>query len=119
MRGAEQQTIHASMISRRGYRLFVNGLALVAFVGIGGMQMYGVKGGVITDYGADLLAPPLLYFAVREGYRIPRGDVSGGWARYPACSSCSAVARSGNSANVSISTALRSPSPQERLIRST
>lgn len=34
--------------------------------------MYGFSGGVITDYGADLLAPPILYFAAREGYRIPR-----------------------------------------------
>lgn len=59
-------------ISRRSYRFFLNGLALVAFVGIGGMQMYQVNGGVVTSYGADLLAPPILYFSFREGYRIPR-----------------------------------------------
>jgi hypothetical protein len=53
---------------RRAYRLFVNGLAVVAFVGIGGLQMFGVDGGVVTSYGADLLAPPILYFAFREGY---------------------------------------------------
>lgn len=62
------------MASRRSYRLFLNGLALVAFVGIGGLQMYGVNGGLITSYGADLLGPPLLYFAFREGYRLAWTD---------------------------------------------
>jgi hypothetical protein len=54
--------------NRRRYRFFLNLLALVAFAGIGGMQMLGVDGGPVTNYGADLLAPPILYFATREGY---------------------------------------------------
>ena len=58
--------------TRRGYRLAVNVLAAVAFIGIGGLQMYGVDAGPITSYGADLLAPPILYFAFREGYRFGR-----------------------------------------------
>lgn len=54
--------------SRRRYRFFLNLLALVAFAGIGGMQMFGVDGGPVTNFGADLLAPPILYFSTREGY---------------------------------------------------
>ena len=60
------------VLSRRSYRIALNSLAVVAFVGIGGMQMLGINGGLITSYGADLLAPPILYFAFREGYRMPR-----------------------------------------------
>ena len=63
------------VLSRRSYRIALNALALVAFVGIGGMQMYEVDGGFVTSYGADLLAPPILYFSFREGYRIPRSGL--------------------------------------------
>ena len=63
------------VLSRRSYRIALNALALVAFVGIGGMQMYEVDGGLVTSYGADLLAPPILYFSFREGYRIPRSGL--------------------------------------------
>ena len=60
------------VLSRRSYRIALNALALVAFVGIGGMQMYEVNGGLITSYGGDLLGPPILYFSFREGYRMRR-----------------------------------------------
>lgn len=72
LRPAQRGHATSMTISRRSYRFFLNAVALVAFVGIGGMQMYHVNGGVITSYGADLLAPPILYFSFREGYRIPR-----------------------------------------------
>jgi len=71
-------------VTRRSYRLGLNSFALAAFVGVGGMQMFGINGGVITSYGADLLGPPILYFAFREGYRIPRG--SRVWRLNPAAS---------------------------------
>ncbi len=39
---------------------------IVVFVGIGGLQMYRVDAGLLTSYGADLLAPPYLYVIFRS-----------------------------------------------------
>ena len=50
-----------------GYRKFLNLYAAIVFVGIGGLQMYRVNAGWLTNYGADLLAPPYLYLASRGG----------------------------------------------------
>ena len=36
------------------------------------MTHLGLNGGFITNYGADFLAPPILYFSFREGYHRPR-----------------------------------------------
>jgi len=49
---------------------------VLVFVGIGGLQMYNVDAGFLTNYGADLLAPPWMYLAMRgdrgEGSWITR-----------------------------------------------
>lgn len=37
-------------------------------MGIGGLQMYRVNAGFLTDHGADLLAPPYLYLVTRGGW---------------------------------------------------
>lgn len=49
------------------FRRFLNIYAAIVFVGIGGLQMYRVNAGILTNYGADLLAPPFLYLASRSG----------------------------------------------------
>lgn len=53
-------------MSRR-YRLFLNVYFVAVFVGIGGLQMYRVNAGFLTNYGADLLAPPYMYLMLRGG----------------------------------------------------
>ena len=45
----------------------LNAIAIVTFVGIGGLQMYRVRLGWVTSYGADVLLPALLYFWLRQG----------------------------------------------------
>ena len=55
------------METTRAERLILNGYFLVVFVGIGGLQMYHVDAGFVTQYGADLLAPPYLYVVSRRG----------------------------------------------------
>ncbi|MGE0353403.1 MAG: hypothetical protein AB7Q69_09200 [Gemmatimonadales bacterium] len=50
-----------------GLRRFLNIYSLFVFVGIGGLQMYRVHAGLLTDYGADLLAPPIPYLVGRAG----------------------------------------------------
>jgi hypothetical protein len=52
---------------QRTYRILWDALFLATFVGIGGMQMLGLNAGPVTSYGADLLAPPLIYVALRRG----------------------------------------------------
>jgi hypothetical protein len=55
-----------SGVARR-FATFLNIYATAVFVGIGGLQMYRVDAGLLTNYGADLLAPPYLYLALRGG----------------------------------------------------
>ena len=47
--------------------ILLNIYFVAIFVGIGGLQMYRVDAGLLTDYGADLFAPPYLYVIVRQG----------------------------------------------------
>jgi hypothetical protein len=51
----------------RRYSLFLNIYFVAVFVGIGGLQMYRVNAGFLTNYGADLFAPPYLYLMLRGG----------------------------------------------------
>jgi hypothetical protein len=51
----------------RRYNLALNFYFVAVFVGIGGLQMYRVNAGFLTNYGADLLAPPYLYLMLRGG----------------------------------------------------
>ena len=51
----------------RHYSLFLNIYFVAVYVGIGGLQMYRVNAGFLTNYGADLLAPPYLYLMLRGG----------------------------------------------------
>lgn len=53
-------------MSRR-FSIFLNVYSVVVFVGIGGLQMRHVNAGLLTNYGADALAPPIIYFAFRGG----------------------------------------------------
>jgi hypothetical protein len=53
-------------MSRR-LAIFLNIYFVAVFVGIGGLQMYRVNAGLLTNYGADLLAPPYLYLMFRGG----------------------------------------------------
>ncbi|HEX9730250.1 MAG TPA: hypothetical protein VGA37_17280 [Gemmatimonadales bacterium] len=61
-------------MSRR-YAIFLNIYFVAVFVGIGGLQMYRVNAGFLTNYGADLLAPPYLYLMLRGG-RLRLGSLS-------------------------------------------
>ena len=54
-------------MSARKFWLFINGLGMATFVVIGGLQAYQVNAGFLTNYGADLLLPPVLYFWFRRG----------------------------------------------------
>ena len=49
------------------YGLWLNIYFVAVFVGIGGLQMYRVNAGFLTNHGADLLAPPYLYLMSRGG----------------------------------------------------
>jgi hypothetical protein len=51
----------------RRYAILLNIYFVAVFVGIGGLQMYRVDAGLLTDYGADLFAPPYLYVMARQG----------------------------------------------------
>ena len=51
----------------RRYNVALNLYFVAVFVGIGGLQMYRVDAGFLTNYGADLLAPPYLYLMLRAG----------------------------------------------------
>jgi len=53
-------------VSRR-YNLLLNIYFVAVFGGIGGLQMYRVNAGLLTNYGADLFAPPYLYLVLRGG----------------------------------------------------
>lgn len=55
-------------------RRVLNFLALLTFVGIGGLQMYRVALGWVASYGADILVPSLLYFWFRQGTTIVNRD---------------------------------------------
>jgi hypothetical protein len=54
-------------LASRPFGIFLNVYGLAVFVGIGGLQMYGVDAGVLTSYGADLFAPPWIYLMFRIG----------------------------------------------------
>lgn len=54
-------------MSRRHYTIILNVYFVAVFVGIGGLQMYHVNAGFLTNYGADLLAPPYIYLMFRQG----------------------------------------------------
>ncbi|HEY5544996.1 MAG TPA: hypothetical protein VIK50_02985 [Gemmatimonadaceae bacterium] len=54
-------------LASRPFGIFLNVYFFAVFVGIGGLQMYGVNAGVLTSYGADLLAPPWIYLMFRGG----------------------------------------------------
>jgi hypothetical protein len=51
----------------RRYAVLLNIYFVAVFVGIGGLQMYRVNAGLLTNYGADLFAPPYLYVMLRHG----------------------------------------------------
>jgi len=51
----------------RRYALWLNVYFVAVFVGIGGLQMYRVDAGFLTNHGADLFAPPYLYLVTRGG----------------------------------------------------
>jgi hypothetical protein len=51
----------------RRYAIFLNIYFVAIFVGIGGLQMYRVNAGFLTNYGADLFAPPYIYVMLRDG----------------------------------------------------
>lgn len=51
----------------RRYAIVLQIYFVAVFVGIGGLQMYRVNAGLLTDYGADLFAPPYLYVMMRQG----------------------------------------------------
>ena len=53
-------------MSRR-HSVILNIYFVAVFVGIGGLQMYGVNAGFLTNYGADLFAPPYMYLMFRGG----------------------------------------------------
>lgn len=57
-------------MTSRTFARVLNFLALLTFVGIGGLQMYRVDLGWVTSYGADILLPALLYFWFRQGTTI-------------------------------------------------
>jgi hypothetical protein len=57
----------ADTARERRMRLLANAYFLVVFAGIGGLQMYHVDAGPLTDWGADLFGPPCLYIAFRSG----------------------------------------------------
>ncbi len=50
----------------RRYAVLLNIYFVAVFVGIGGLQMYRVNAGLLTNYGADLFAPPYLYVMLRN-----------------------------------------------------
>jgi hypothetical protein len=54
----------------RNLKIATNVIAVLTLGGIGGLQMFGVNAGLVTSYGADLLAPPLLYLWLRQGRTI-------------------------------------------------
>lgn len=54
-------------LTRRRYDALLTAYFIAVFVGIGGLQMYRVDAGLLTDYGADLLAPPWWYLMLRGG----------------------------------------------------
>jgi hypothetical protein len=56
-------------VTSRQFGRLLNAYFVAVFVGIGGLQMYGVNAGLLTSYGADLLAPPWLYLMFRMGRR--------------------------------------------------
>jgi hypothetical protein len=51
----------------RRYAIWLNIYFVAVFGGIGGLQMYRVNAGLLTNYGADLFAPPYLYAMLRDG----------------------------------------------------
>lgn len=55
------------MITPARYAFWRNAYFLAVVVGIGGLQMYHVNAGILTNHGADLLAPPYLYLMARGG----------------------------------------------------
>lgn len=61
-------------MSRR-YQIILNIYSVAVFVGIGGLQMYRINAGFLTNYGADLLAPPYLYLVLRGG-RLRLGSLT-------------------------------------------
>ncbi len=54
-------------MSSKRFGILLSLYFVAVFVGIGGMQMYGVNAGVLTSYGADLFAPPWIYLMARMG----------------------------------------------------
>lgn len=62
-------------MTSRQFGILLNVYFVAVFVGIGGLQMYHVRAGALTSYGADLLAPPWMYMMFRMG-RWKLGPVS-------------------------------------------
>lgn len=57
--------------SRSRQPWWLNLYFVIVFGCIGGLQMFRVNAGPLTNYGADLLAPPYLYLMFRSGrYRL-------------------------------------------------
>ena len=54
----------------KSFAWVLTSLAVVTFVGIGGLQMYRVNVGWVTSYGADVLLPVVLYFWLRLGKTV-------------------------------------------------
>jgi hypothetical protein len=56
------------LVTRAG-RVFYN-VALFTALAVGGLQMFHVRGGLLTDYGADLFGTAWLYGMTRSGRTI-------------------------------------------------
>src|SRR5262249_34101508 len=54
------------------FRKTTTALLWALFVLIGVLQMKGVRAGFLTGYGADVVAPALLYVVTREGKSLLR-----------------------------------------------
>jgi hypothetical protein len=47
------------------YEKYLAYLGWLIFATVGLLQMFRVKGGFITNYGADIIAPAMLYYSIR------------------------------------------------------
>lgn len=49
------------------YEKYLSYLGWLIFITIALLQIFSVKGGFITNYGADIIAPVMLYYWTRKG----------------------------------------------------
>lgn len=57
-------------VTRGGRRFYLGAMATA--LAVGALQMYHVRGGVLTDYGADVFGTAWLYAMVRMGRTVIR-----------------------------------------------